>query len=879
MNSSDVNQPTSYKHSLKIGLSPLLGIGALTVLYIVAFLVGKAGNYSAFISPFVVLPVVFAAWYYGVYGGLIAGVGAIMINAVLFGIGIKNGWSLWIGSSWPGNLMVLLVGYITGRFKQVYDGRVYTERQLRSRERYLALINLTINDVLSFKSLEDKYHSVISHLTNLFIADYAYLARWDALREQVALVATTGPAEQPVSGAPLNPDESEIAVTVLRTGHPLVIEDLSSSDYVISPMLLEDPARPHGSLLCIPLIAGDFKFGSVIIAYGLPRRFTPDEIQYAEIVGNQLGLALWSTQQEVRIQKQLVEANALADIGRVLSETERVGIETVLELIVNSARELIPSAERAVLHLLDEEHQLLVPRAVAGYIDEARTKLNMRLGEGVAGRVIETGEVIAIPDVRVAPLFLNRTEPVQYRSLIVAPVHSNKRRVGTLSIHSNRPNAFTSDEHRLLGSLGTLAAIAIENANLLETTQQDLKEINVLYQLGRSLAASLDPDQLMRVVVDLLEQYFGYYHVQIYVADPQSGDMTARYGAGLIGNQLGEQGFCLPAGDGIVGHVAETGQPFVTNNVDSIIFFKRNPLLPDTQSELAVPIKIENQVLGVLDIQQMSPDRLTSRDIQLMSAVADQLAVSLQTANLYTDLQASLRQEKATRSQLIQSERLAVVGRLLASVSHELGNPLQALQNALFLLKEDKGISEQGHQDLQIVLEETERMTVMLDRLRSAYRPTQQEDFQDVKVNEIVEDVRALTATLMRHREIDLEFDLDPRLPVVPGITDQIRQVVLNLFMNAVDAMAAGGSISIQTQHVPIQKKIRLSVKDTGTGIDPAILPHIFEPFISNKETGTGLGLSICYDIIHLHDGDIRVENNADGGATFEVWLPTSRRK
>jgi len=218
--------------------------------------------------------------------------------------------------------------------------------------------------------------------------------------------------------------------------------------------------------------------------------------------------------------------------------------------------------------------------------------------------------------------------------LVVAPIQSNEQAFGSISIYSQHPNAFTSDVGNLLRALGTQAAIAIENANLLETTRQNLKEINALYHISRGLATSLDPDQLMKDVVNLLKQDFGYYHVQIFVVDPETGDFLARRGSGEIGDQLLEQGYRLPVGSGIVGHVAEIEQPFVTNNVEDVVFFVRNPLLPETQSELTVPIKIENEMVGVLDIHQIQSGRLTQRDLQLMTSVADQLAVALQKANL-----------------------------------------------------------------------------------------------------------------------------------------------------------------------------------------------------------------------------------------------------
>jgi two-component system NtrC family sensor kinase len=253
--------------------------------------------------------------------------------------------------------------------------------------------------------------------------------------------------------------------------------------------------------------------------------------------------------------------------------------------------------------------------------------------------------------------------------------------------------------------------------------------------------------------------------------------------------------------------------------------------------------------------------------------------VALQKANLYSELQSSLQQERLTHDQLVQSERLAVIGRLLASVSHELNNPLQAIQNALFLVKDEERLSDQGRNDLELVLSETERMAEMIKRLRAFYRPSRVEDFQDIQLNNITLDVSALTANHMRHKNIIFEFIPDLELPEVPGIPDQIRQIVLNLFMNAVEAMQSGGHLTVQTQRLSGEDNILFSVTDTGPGIDPKIIPHLFEPFITSKENGTGLGLTITADIIRRHHGEIQAQNNPGGGATFNIWLPKTRKE
>lgn len=579
---------------------------------------------------------------------------------------------------------------------------------------------------------------------------------------------------------------------------------------------------------------------------------------------------------EVKLQKQLREANALAGISHTLSETERVGLDHVLQLIVDSARELLAGTERAVIHLLDEEDQILIARAVSGIQAPEERRVNMRLGEGVAGQVIASNRPINITNVATDERFLRQDTRPRFQSLMVAPLQSGEKRLGTISVQSGRTDAFSGEEMQLLTSLGAQASIAIENARLWEDTQQGLRETNSLYHITRGLSASLDPDELMKEVVSLLQKNFGYYYTAIFIIDPVTEDLTVRHDC-MDQKELLKDGR-LAAGTGIVGHVAITGEPFLTNDVDQVLFYYHHPSLPRTQSELSMPIKVNERVIGVLDVQQSAPRRLTSRDLQLLGTVAEQLAISLQKANLYSELQASLQQEKAMRSQLIQSERLALVGRLLASVSHELNNPLQAIQNALFLLKEERGISAQGQQDLEIILSESERMAALIDRLRSTYRPTRIEDFRTIQLNPLVEEVHNLVAAHLRHHEIAFEFHPDPNLPPVLGLPDQLKQVTLNLVMNAVEAMKGGGKLTVTTRCNNAGEAV-LTVANTGPHIAPEILPHIFDAFVTDKESGTGLGLTITYDIVQRHHGRIIAENNPHGGVIFTVWLPIHNRE
>ena len=848
-------------------------IAGLVILYLITFPILK--------TPMLVsVPALVVGWFYYRRGGILASILAFALNLFLVNwfirqstwntlFDLKNGFLI-------EHIFVVIVSIMIGYLRRVFESLFWLDQKLSLQERFLTLSNMIVKKILMPDQPDRLFDDIVNHLTNLFVADCGYIVRWDHIQEKAFLIATTVALENSTLQIELNPDEAKITDSVLQTGQVLLIEDIKNTSYTINPLKLRDTSHQVRSAICLPLVAREYKFGVAILVYESPRQYTDEDRAYAERVGYQIALALWTVRQDEINLQQLNETRTLMQIGQALGETERVGLDVVLQLIVDSARELIPQAEKTVIHLLDNDGKSLVPQATSGFHQNEKMipNLRMHIGNGAAGQVLRDGITINIADINTDPRFLQLDMKPAYRSLLVSPVQTAGKQLGTISVESEKPRAFSEDEAELLKALGIQAAIAIENTRLFENTQQGLKEVNALYKISQGLAASLDADQLIQDVVTLLQQNFGYYHVQIFLLDPKSGDLIFKRGSGEIGAKLLEQGFCVPRGSGIIGHVTETATPFVTNNVNDVLFFDRHPLLPNTQSELATPIKVEGKVAGVLDIQHTLPHQLTDGDLQLMTAVADQLAVALQKASLYTDLQEALQQEQSIRSQLLQSERLALVGRLLASVSHELNNPLQAIQNALFLIKAEANLSRQGSQDLDIILSETERMAALIERLRSAYRPIRIKDFQPVQLNNLVEDVYALITTHMRHKQIAFEFFPDSELPDVSGISDQIRQVVLNLFLNAIEIMKPGGCLTVQTQGLPTQKEVLFSVKDTGPGIDPGILPNIFEPFITGKPTGTGLGLTITHDIIHQHHGRIEAENNLEGGAIFNVWLP-----
>ena len=295
-----------YTRTIWMRLAIILG---LTIVYIAAFVfLVKLGNIGA---ALISLPVALAGLYFGINAGLIASFLGLALSVLLLAHFTGTSWITWMVNSWPGELMVIGVGYLSGRLRQEFFVRKNVLDELRLRDRYLTLINMTVRDILSPKTIEDRYHYLITHLVNLFVADYAYLIHWDAVREQAILVDTTIPLENPPVNILLQPDELELVVSVLRTGLVHFIEDVSNSHYVLTPSIFKNlPLSPH-SALCIPLIVRDQKIGAAIIVYDTPHHFSDKEITYAEFAADQFALALWTIQQEFEIQKQLKVANTL----------------------------------------------------------------------------------------------------------------------------------------------------------------------------------------------------------------------------------------------------------------------------------------------------------------------------------------------------------------------------------------------------------------------------------------------------------------------------------------------------------------------------------------------------------------------------------------
>ena len=261
------------------------------------------------------------------------------------------------------------------------------------------------------------------------------------------------------------------------------------------------------------------------------------------------------------------------------------------------------------------------------------------------------------------------------------------------------------------------------------------------------------------------------------------------------------------------------------------------------------------------------PMEITSREVL---DVTGQVTAVVSVLHDLTEIRELER--RRVEQQLFESEKLAAVGRLAASIAHEVNNPLEAIKNALYLMQTGSE-GEKNARFLQIARKETERVSHIIRQMLGFARSSGEVDWVDV--NQVLEETLVLLEKKLKQSHIDLEVKFDQFLPPIRARADQLRQVFLNLIINAQQAIQGEGRISIATSRYEqaLQPSIYIQVTDTGVGIAEDDLTRIFEPFFSTGKKGTGLGLWVTQDIVRQHGGRIEVNSETGKGTTFLIIL------
>ncbi len=427
----------------------------------------------------------------------------------------------------------------------------------------------------------------------------------------------------------------------------------------------------------------------------------------------------------------------------------------------------------------------------------------------------------------------------------------------------------------------------IERQHLEQDLERHTRELAAFNRAARAITSTLDFDRLLDLIINEIKNLVNAEAASVLLYEAATDELvfTAVVGPGaerLLHTHM-------PAIAGIAGWVMrEKRSTLVSQAHADQRFYPTIDQITGSQtgSLIAVPLSVKGQMSGVIEAVNKATGLFDERDLEMLEGLAGAATIAIDNARLYQREREQHRQLQQTQAQMIHFEKMAALGRLLASMAHEINNPLQAVQGCLGLALEELS-GRQRHDKLTSYLNmaagEIDRIAAILDRTRGFYRPASQE-VRLIDVHSVLHSVLELVNKQLERSKIVVEREWAADLPAIAANADHLEQVFLNLVLNAIDAMAGGGVLHVRTRPdlllVPNDRRlpaVRIEFTDTGEGIPPEMLPRIFEPFFTAKKGGTGLGLSISYGIIEAHGGQITAISQVGQGTTFMIVLPVDR--
>jgi PAS domain S-box-containing protein len=425
-----------------------------------------------------------------------------------------------------------------------------------------------------------------------------------------------------------------------------------------------------------------------------------------------------------------------------------------------------------------------------------------------------------------------------------------------------------------------------------QALRQYADEQAVLLDSAFQLTSQLSTQDVLRGILKNALQLMTARAATIALYEPERNvlvvTMVYERDRGLVQEMIGTE---RRPGEGALGQSFQQNRTLVIN--DYQMWEERGPLSRTIgqmiEAVVAVPLLGRHATLGVLLItgDEHKP-RFDEHDAKLIELFAVQAAIALENAQLYERQQEQYRRLLDAQARLIQSEKMSALGRLIASISHEINNPLQAVQGCLTLIGEgleERTLALDGaeaagwRRDLEVAAAEVQRIATIVQRLRDFYRPVRP-GLQTIDVSTAIGAVLALATKQLQHTGIAVAWEpVDPPI-VITTNADQLKQIILNLVLNAIDAMPGGGRLQVAAVPDTLslngqpQSAVRIDLTDTGHGIAPDNLARIFEPFFTTRDAGSGLGLSISYELVKELGGDMSVVSEVGVGATFTIRLP-----
>lgn len=428
-----------------------------------------------------------------------------------------------------------------------------------------------------------------------------------------------------------------------------------------------------------------------------------------------------------------------------------------------------------------------------------------------------------------------------------------------------------------------LAEQMSEFSDINRRLRRKIFDLYTVFEISRNLSSMLNTELLINAILLTCMGQIGVKGVVIFTADNNSKYLTNPRSKGFDIDSF--KNITIKLNSPLARVLLKSAKPLTSIQLSSLLSKHKKELdfLNTFDIRLAAPMIMKSpspgnfRLLGVLFLlEKITKADFYEDDVEFLTLLMNQLAVALENARLY-EIEHLMNEEiKRTQKLLVESEKMAALGKLSASIAHEVNNPLGIINNYLQILSLQKMPENVYKGYVEIIKSEVKRIAGIVRQLLDFYKP-EQEQVSDVDLRKILPETLALLSNQLLKSNIVVHLNIDKDVPLIQASAEKLKQVFLNLIMNSKYYMPESGEIKIQvTNNAP---DVEIEISDTGSGIPEENLSKIFEPFFTTKKgDGTGLGLFVCYGIIQWHRGSITVRNNTDRGATFHISLPIARK-
>lgn len=691
------------------------------------------------------------------------------------------------------------------------------------------------------------------------------------------LAGTAGfPAAERASIVPFGEGLTHV---VAQTRLPLLVEDNQADPRAFSGHWSKRSGLT--TYYGVPIEAAGEVLGVVNMNFPPDSPPTEEEQASIEALAAQAAVAIRNARLFAERDERRQVAESLAEVSRALAET--LDADVIAQQVADSVRTLL-HARVSFLFRVPPGADDLVTIAVSG--DDAPDFDRGYVvpgGTGLAGVAIRTKRVVVTPDFPVDPRvalpseWRRRLESATDRAVLAVPLLVQDRVIGALSIRDRAGRAFSDRDRALARAFADQAALALHNAQLLKESRDRQGQLEALLDVTRELSALHPMEKLLELIAATCGRLLDSDSVGFRLLEDDELVISGTWGdaAKIMAAPR------LKLGESASGIVAVSGEPLVITDIANdprVIPAHRETLSRGGYRHwLGVPVKIGPRLLGVLSIRTRRDRGFTQPDVAIATAFAAQAAVALESARLYAEAKRAYEELARAQSQMVRVETLRAVGELAAGASHHLNNLLAVVVGRLDLALR-KFDDAELHRHLLPAERAAQDGANVVKRLLRFSRGQTAAEFVAVDLNELASEVIELTRPRWQNELLARGILVDVRLdrgllPSIPGDPSSLREVLMNLILNAVDALPSGGRITVTTWAEADAVSCR--VADTGIGMSRAVQARAFEPFFTTKGVkSTGLGLSANYGILQRHGGEFTIESEEGRGTQATFRLP-----